>query len=131
MVAAAHALLSASAPESPQALGSSFDATRRLKCLGLRERSSWDKQCQQYREIGTTQINGEGLPARLRLIPTLPVPFHPGQTHRRELYFQAKEQLLCPTEGRPPVRAMGECHRELCTSLLLPEDAGVGSLKRL
>lgn len=47
-VAAACAVLSVSAPESPHALGNSFDATRRLKCLGLGWRSSWDEQSQQY-----------------------------------------------------------------------------------
>lgn len=52
-VAAACIVLSASAPESPQALGNSFDATGRLKCLGFRERSSGDEQSQQQREIET------------------------------------------------------------------------------
>lgn len=43
-VAATCPVLSAPAPESPQALGNSFDASRRLKCLSLGERSSWDEQ---------------------------------------------------------------------------------------
>lgn len=79
-VAAACAVLSVSATESPQALGNSFDATHRLKCLDLRERDPSGMSRADSTGTLKQQINGGGLQKGLSLFPTLLEPFHPGET---------------------------------------------------
>lgn len=73
----------------PIGFGNSFDATRRLKCLGLRRRSSWDEQSQQYREtenmVGKWKRVSSASEADTHLASPIPSRGDPWKGGRREL----------------------------------------------